>query len=309
MKINFFLLAAAALVFMGCEKEITPEKVAFIPQLVVEGYVDYSEGQVFPTPTYVILTKSVDFFSKIDSTTYAGIFERKADVRVSDGTKEVKLRELCSDELTASELALAQQFLGNILPKQKFCVYLDTTLTMNGVPGKSYTLKIVTQDGKKISSIATVPPLVKLDSLWYRSVPDPASSDLKEVMCRLTDPVAVRNNYHFLTKRGTNPFNSGGLFDDAIINGTQVTFPIQRASERNEETDVRTFGYFFNGDTVQVQWKCFDRAQFDFWQTDRASASGNGPFSTFVRIKSNVEGGLGIWGASSTKSYQLILPK
>jgi hypothetical protein len=255
------------------------------------------------------LTKSVNFFSKIDSTTFGGIFERHADVRVSDGTNEVKLRELCSDELTPAELAFAQQFLGSSLPKQKFCIYLDTTLTMSGVQGKTYSLKIVTQDGKIVTSSATMPSLVKLDSVWYRNVPDANSPDLKEVMARLSDPVATKNNYHFLTKRNSKPFNSGGLFDDAIINGTKVAFPLQRASERDEENDFRTFGYFSKGDTVQILWKNLEKEQFDFWQTQRASVSGNGPFSTFVRIKSNVNGALGIWGASSSKTYNIIIPK
>ena len=298
-----------AVSFTACEKEITPDHIAFEPKLVVEGYVDYAEGQVFPTPTYVILTKSIDFFSKIDSTTFSGIFERKADVRVSDGTNEVKLRELCSDELTPAEIALARQFLGDVLPKQKFCVYLDTTLTMSGVQGKTYSLKIVTQDGRIVTAAATVPPLAQLDSIWYRNVPDVNSPDLKEMMGRLNDPVSLKNNYHYLTKRNANSLNSGGLFDDAIINGTQIAFPLQRVSERDEEPDFRTFGYFSKGDTVQILWKCLDKGQFDFWQTQRASVSGNGPFSTFVRIKSNVSGALGIWGASSSKLYTKIIPK
>ncbi len=306
---NILFLVFLATFFTACEKEITPENVAFEPKLVVEGYVSYVDAQPFPMPTYVILTKSVDFFSKIDSTTFSGIFERKADVRVSDGISEVRLRELCSDELTPDQLALARQFLGNALPKQKFCVYLDTTLTMSGVQGRKYDLKIVTQEGKIVTASATVPQLVALDSVWYRNVPDPNSTDLKEMMGRLSDPVNSKNNYHYLTQRNQKPFNAGALFDDAIINGTQVAFPLQRASEKDEENDFRTFGYFSKGDTVQVQWKCLDRAQFQFWQTQRASVSGNGPFSTFVRIKSNVQGALGVWGASSSKIYTKIIPK
>ena len=104
--LRWLIAFSFAVSFVSCEKEITPDHLAFEPKLVVEGYVDYADGQAFPTPTYVILTKSIDFFSKIDSTTFSGIFERKADVRVSDGTNEVKLRELCSDELTPAEIAL-----------------------------------------------------------------------------------------------------------------------------------------------------------------------------------------------------------
>ena len=51
-----------------------------------------------------------------------------------------------------------------------------------------------------------------------------------------------------------------------------------------------------------------DEAHFDFWNTRDFSANSAGPFSSYTRIKGNVDGALGIWGGYSVDSYRLFVP-
>jgi len=63
-------------------------------------------------------------------------------------------------------------------------------------------------------------------------------------------------------------------------------------------------------DSVSVKFAQIDKAQYDFWETFGNNITGNGPFSPPISVKSNVLGGLGIWGGISAKYYRNIrIPK
>ncbi|MBK7223573.1 MAG: DUF4249 family protein [Saprospiraceae bacterium] len=53
---------------------------------------------------------------------------------------------------------------------------------------------------------------------------------------------------------------------------------------------------------------CLDKVHFDFWKTRDFAANSGGPFSSYTRIKTNINGGLGIWGGYSVQNYRLYCP-
>ena len=57
------------------------------------------------------------------------------------------------------------------------------------------------------------------------------------------------------------------------------------------------------GDSVLIKWTTIDEAHFDFWNTLEFSNANQGPFSSYTRLQSNINGGLGIWGGYSVSYY------
>ena len=100
------------------------------------------------------------------------------------------------------------------------------------------------------------------------------------------------------------------VFDDAIINGTIFDFPIDRGYNRNDSIDFDVYGLFDRGDTITVKWSNIDKAHFDFWRTYEFSLGSQGnPFASPLEIKSNIVGGLGIWGGYAPSYKTIIVPE
>ena len=309
--IYLFLLAFTAILATSCEKEITPAANDIEPQLVVEGYIEAAEAGAFVLPAYVILTKTTSYFAPLNANTFGNLFVRGAKVTVSEGGRTVQLAEKCLDKLTAAEQALVSQLLGGggVALNPQTCIYIDTTFTMVGQVSKTYTLNIQVE-GKTVTSQTTIPPLNGLDSVFVRPVPDVTNDTLVQVRASLTDPIDIKNFYAYYTQRQGQGSYQSQVFDDVIVNGTSLEFPINRRDPPNSPggSDA-TFGYFWRGDTVNVTWKNYDKPQYDFWNTLRFNSQQQGPFSSFTRVKSNIVGGLGLWGGAAVSRYRVIVPK
>ena len=120
-------------------------------------------------------------------------------------------------------------------------------------------------------------------------------------------PARIQRRYS--SRRNREPFYAVGYFTDRLFDGRVLPFPLFRASAPNAPSDFTTDGYFWRGDTIAIKWTTIDAASFNFWQTLDATSSGQGPFSSFVRVKTNVTGGLGVWTGASVSYHRLIVPK
>jgi hypothetical protein len=106
------------------------------------------------------------------------------------------------------------------------------------------------------------------------------------------------------------------VLDDVLFDTKEFEFPLNKAeSFRNDrEIDVEgedgfdTFGLYERGDSVRIKWMLIDEKHHDFWNTRDNSAVRNGPFSSYIRIKSNIKGGLGVWGGYAVNNYSLYCP-
>lgn len=283
---SFTLLIAVAILFSSCEKNISIDVPAPPDKLVVEGFIETGS---FP---YVILTKNSAYYSTFNLTDINKYFVHDAVVKVSDGTDTVTLQEIIYD--TAGV---------------QISVYFGFGLL--GQVGKTYSLHIEAE-GKTVDAVTTILPSIPLDSIWVTYNENPDFPDKVRLYCQLSDPAQLGQYVRYFTKVDTEVFEPGlnSVFDDALINGTTFKFPLDRGYNRNDSIDFDSYGLFNKGDTITVKWCNIEKAHFDFWRTLEFSLGSQGnPFSSPLEIKSNIVGGLGIWGGYSPSFKTIIVPQ
>ncbi len=320
---NIFLLVFFYVTILSCEKEFTPETTFDGPEVVVEGYI-YNGPDALPP--FVILTKSIEYTSSIGADVLNDIFIHDAQVTVFDGTNTVLLPELC-----VSDLQFLPVFIQNAITQAiglptlesidfDICIYTDLLgvigFGINVQEGNTYDLEIVTDEFGTITASTTLPPLIPLDSLKYINHPSyPQNDSLVEFEACFTDPVGP-NYYRSFTQRNNEPMypaytrgTAGTVSDDNIFDGQSFCFGLLRGNNPLEELNFDTYGYFWRGDTIVVRTACIDYEQYRFWQTLEYNSGAQGPFGTYTRIESNINGGLGIWGGISYNDYTIIIPE
>jgi hypothetical protein len=311
MKNTSYLYILLSLFVFSCEQEFDPNIPITPPEIVVEGVIEAGDQ---PTPPYVILTRSVPFFTEIGEDALNDIFIHDAEIMVKEGTTEVTLQELCIENLTEEQKMLASDIFGIDLTdiSVNFCVYTDLTFSMLGETGKQYDLTIQVDD-KTLTATTTIPDLVPLDTMYFQEPPGEPNDSLMELTAFITDPVGVPNFYRYFTKVNDEPLLPGfpSSTDDRVFDGLTFQFPLAKAESREldfSEIDLNTLGLFLRGDSVTVKWTTIDAMHYDFWNTLEFNAANAGPFSTYTRIESNVEGGLGVWGGYNATYTNLVVP-
>jgi len=280
------------IIIESCEKNITLNLPVIQNQIVVEGYVFQD------TFAYVLLSRNTPFFSQIDSSQLQQYIIRGAKVVISDGTITDTMKEFDIGQAT---------------------IYVS--LNIKGQPNKTYSLH-VEADGKVITAQTFLPPSVKLDSAWWKV--DGSKDSLGFVWAHLTDPDTLGNNYRWFAERinhyaGTNEQKDsifiapeGSVTEDKFFNGKSFNFFYNRGrlpnSLKTDDNNVER-DYFKRGDTIVVRFCTIDRATFEFWRTEETQIGSNGnPFANAAPIKSNINGGLGVWGAYGV-SYDTVIAR
>lgn len=296
------LISASCLLFIlgfsSCEKEIHINLKPGSEKVVVEGNIEVGQ------PPFILLTKTIGFFSKIDENTLSDIFLHDAVITVSNNSQTVTLKEYQIN------------FSGN--PYYFYSIDSADAQAFNfkGAFGGTYNLKI-TYNGKDYTSVTSIPYCKPLDSLW--ALP-PAPEDMPEghpnsmlLYARYTDPDTLGNRVRYYTNRNREGFLTSlfSTYDDNIVNGTTVDFGISAGINKADSFDRATYGYFYKGDTVIVKWSSIDKSVFNFWQTlEYAGLSTGNPFASPVEVSTNISGGaLGVWaGYGSTYDTLIIAP-
>lgn len=301
------MLLTGALLLGACEKEFYPEPTDEGPEYVVEGYIEAGPDAL---PTYVLLTKTFNFYGEFGPDEFTAAFVHDADVRVSDGDFEVILQEVCYDELSPEvreEIANQFGFDADSLGFN-FCVYLDALNSIQPVAGKRYDLKIQTE-GHLITSSTVIPLPVPLDSLWFGPPPGDPNDTLAQLNCFISDPPGIQNYYRYFMATNDGPLETSfsSVEEDLIFDGKSFEFQLFNPATEDGDVDPAEFGLYFVGDTITVKWCNIDEANFDFWNTLEYANANQGPFSNYTRIQSNIEGGLGVWGGYSINYYSLVV--
>lgn len=272
----FFALSA-------CEDSLELDVQDYESSLVVEGWI---EAGGFPV---VVLTKSANYFSTIDSVALRQLVATRAKVTVSDGEQE-EILTLKKNDLY-------------------FPPYLYQGTEIKGEAGKTYHLTIELA-GKKYEATTSIPAAVALDSLWFQLT---AGQDSLGLMYgRFSDHGDTEDYYRVFTRRKNKDSKFIPIYLSAIgdkyFNGQSFTFSLLRGAE--SLSDVKDDIYFRLGDTVQVKMCAMDRAHFDFWRTlERELYVTGNPFSSSGNeVISNISGkALGVWGGYNPSTYQLII--
>jgi uncharacterized protein DUF4249 len=305
------LLCLSLFSFLSCEEEFIPEITTDPLDIVVEGYIEAGDLNL---PPYVFLTRSQPFFTELDFGNFDNFFVHDAMVTVSDGTNTITLEEICWEDFDEEQQALlnillAQSGIGNFdsIPGN-LCVYVDSDFEMVGEIGKTYSLHIEVED-KVISASTKLENRVPLDSLWFIVPEGEVLENLRELRVLLSDPPGEINFYRYLTSVNGGGFLSGlnSVADDALFDGQKFEFPLPKSEPRNAEVDQSTYGLYELGDTVSIKWTTIDQSNFNFWNTLEFNAINQGPFSSYTRVASNIDGGIGIWGAYAAHYYSLVV--
>jgi hypothetical protein len=295
------------LVMTSCEQEYTPIPSQEGPKYVVEGYV---ESGLAAVPPYLLLTKTLDFYGEIGPDQFNQSYVHDALVKVSDGNKTVVFQEICFDELDDNTKQLiAEQFGFNADSLQiNFCIYLDLLNQLQPEEGNTYALEI-TVEGDTITSSTYIPVHVPLDSMRFLPPPGDPNDTLAQLSCFLSDPPNERNYYRVLgaTNGGRLETGLAGVEEDLYFDGKSFEFQLLNPQTSDGDVEPAVFGLYFVGDTITVKWASIDEATFDFWNTIEFARANQGPFSTYTRIESNINGGIGVWGGYSVSYYTKIV--
>lgn len=288
------------LFFYSCEKDITINTGTTEQLLVVEGQIENGEYPI------VVLSKSLNYFTKISPDILANSFVRNATIDISNGTLTHRLKEYTVPVNAQYSISFYSIDPANL------------ATAFEGAFNKTYTLTI-NAEGKNYNATTTIPnPTRRIDSLWWENVPLTTGADTvwKKIMVKAYDPPGLGDYIRYFTKRNDEPFFPGdpSVFDDAVIDGTQYEFQITRGRDRNATTNPDgEFRFFFKrGDTAVMKVSNIDKNTYDFWRTIESNyqAVGN-PFGSPTKVISNIKGNpaLGYFGGYASQTRTVIIPR
>ncbi|OLY92923.1 protein of unknown function [Cnuella takakiae] len=292
MKSSLSILLPLLMLLYGCDKAVSFDLEKSEPRLVVEATIENGQAPM------VVLTRSQSYFSQISADLLNESFVKGAAVYVSNGQKEHKLKEYV---VSAGGFNLRYYTNDSSQPATAFV----------GELRKDYSLRIVAE-GQEYSAKTTIPDTTRrVDSLWWRPVPNSTDNEV-QIYVRATDKKGYGDYIRYFTRRNRQsfypPFTS--VFDDFVIDGTTYEIQVEPGFNRNTDFDDDTY-FFRRGDTVGLKLANIDKATYDFWRTMEYNYSSIGnPFSTPVRVLSNISGGaLGYFGGYAAQYRTMIIPK
>jgi hypothetical protein len=251
-------------------------------------------------PPYVVLTKSLNYFSKISPEILANSFVRNADIFMSNGTQNHKMKEY------STTLGSGYTFYYYSIDSS------DLSTAFTGQLNRQYFLKIM-WGGKEYSASTKIPLITKrIDSLYWKQAPGNNDRNKVVLMVKVTDPPGFGDYIRYFTKRNREPFYPAvnSVFDDQIIDGSTYETEVERGVDRN--TKLREgYTFFDKGDTVIFKLSNIEKPVFEFWQTMEFSYSSIGnPFSTPTKVLGNISNGaLGYFGGYAAQFRKIIIPR
>ncbi|MBA2761583.1 MAG: DUF4249 family protein, partial [Segetibacter sp.] len=87
MNIRWYYLIGLAILLYGCEKAIDFKLEESEPKIVIDATIENNQ------PPIVVLSKSLNYFSKISPSILANSFVHDAEVYISDNASTYKLKE------------------------------------------------------------------------------------------------------------------------------------------------------------------------------------------------------------------------
>jgi hypothetical protein len=267
-KIKFSVLAIIILAFLvtSCEKVIVIDLNSKVPQLVIEGNITNQPG-----PYKVVLTTTANYNESNNFPDVSGALVTLSD---DSGNSEI----------------LAETSAGTY-----------ATSTIQGTPGRFYTLK-VTVNGGEYSAVSIMPAPVNIDTLSVVTTFNAKGSD-KTIYVGFTDQAGIANYYRFI--KIINGITQSTLYveDDLLQDGNTINHPL--LSRGQDETGIKT------GDNVTIVLQTIDKRVYDYFRTLLQLSSGGlisqstSPANPLTNISNST---LGYYNACSVTSKTIIIP-
>ena len=291
---NISIYLIIVLLNSSCEKNINLTLHDAPNTLVIDASIENGK------PPVVVLSKSMDYFSKITPIELANSFVHNAEVYISTGNQTQKLKEYHVD--STGGFTISYYTVDSANPASAFI----------GIFNQTYNLKVISE-GKEYSANTTIPLLYKRpDSLWWKPKPFETDTSKVVVMVRSSDPPGLGNYVRYYTKRNREPFFPGenSVFDDEFIDGTTYQIPVEPGKDRNRGR-TNSDNNFRRGDTVTLKLSNIDRYTYRFWiSMEFAYQSIGNPFASPNAVLGNISNGaLGAFCGYASSTRTLIIPK
>lgn len=259
------------MIFSNCnlEKEVDLELPTYENQLVVECYLEIGQ------PFVAVISESVDFFADPGLPLISG-----ATVTISHQGEVYTLDEGIFADPTGD----------------KFYNYGSSSICPANFE-EDFTISVSDGNGRVASATTQILKPILIDTLETVWMPDDTTKAL--VFTRFQDPPEKENFYRRM-------FQSGGTFGEGR-DEQDFTTTDNFATTDNEIVYGTGFD-FMKGDTVISTLFHIDQAYYDFQESVQSAINSNGnPFGQPSVIKSNIEGGIGIFTALSYDQKILII--
>lgn len=282
IKLTIFLPGIFSLLFFfSCNRDLDILSAPYEPKVVVEGWIESDEY------AQVILTLSASFYQQLDT---AFLFEniiKSAKVTVSDG-------------INTEILTLGTN--NNYLPP-----YVYYGCGIKGEAGKSYSLEIEYLD-KIITSETSIPKRVaSIDSCWF--VKEQLTDTAGYINIRFTNKSELY--YQIATmvyeeETRYTPCLYGNYKAEQFEKEEKVELQINKGPIVFPLSDFNT--QFRENKTIYIKLRTQNKEAYDFWtswQNEIINAK-NPIFPAYTNLKSNINGGIGLWTGYGTSQYKLF---
>lgn len=269
--------ALGAALLGGCDEG---ERAAAPQRLVVEGW--------FNSGSYPEVLLNLSMVPTDEEGSAAESIVRWGVVSISDGEREVILTGGPSDRY--------------------FPPYHYYTFGMEGVPGRTYTLK-ATYRGITVTSTVEMPCPTPIGTL--SSTPVEGNDTLRHLTLTFTAPEDTPAYYHLSARAHSRdgreyPCMIGA--HEVLRPGAEVSLPVYRGN-RSTRPGENFDADFPEGETVTVTLARVSREVFLFWRAFDNASLVNG--SVFVgapgSLPSNITGGYGVWSPQGASTATLRL--
>ena len=285
----------------SCSKEIQINIPNQGSEFVVNGYIE--NGQ----PAKILLTRSLPYFDPLNDEIVFESFINDATITIESSLGEV------------------EELIHNTLPGLTDTWYYNYSgSSILGQEEITYRLEIV-KDDTVVSAITTIPKLAPITEDSLRFIYRPDDSTYCYLLGHLLDPDTIGNCYRAFSKTKSQNWEEdlfyipmleqNGNYNDEYINGWDFSFPMykgrgfwQEWGEQDNEVDGSTgatTGFWNIGDSIILKWSSVDRSSWDFW-TSLQYNNPAGPFGAPSDVNSNINGGLGVFGGSSSQYFYLL---
>ncbi|MDR1738996.1 MAG: DUF4249 domain-containing protein [Candidatus Symbiothrix sp.] len=279
---------------VACNEARTIAYADYVPQIVVEGWIENGE---YPQ---VMLSWSASFSESLDTIYLLKQVIRSAKVTVSDGEQtEVLALGVNSDYLPP---------------------YVYYGKNLKGEVGKTYHLEVAYREGI-ISAETTIPPPVALDSCWFEKTAPADTVGYVFIQFRNTSDdfyqVATRSPARYLPRYHRWSASQEKVFTPCLYGNfpaaqygknDTVRMQIKRGPRLFLYAEDYYAAFFSEYDKIEIKFRTMSQAGYDFWcswQNEIINAR-NPIFPATSNLKSNIDGGIGNWCGYGVSNYTII---
>jgi hypothetical protein len=177
-------------------------------------------------------------------------------------------------------------------------IYFSKSIPFPILPGNTYSLTVRSADGKIVSAQCTVPmnSAVPTDLTITKAQNTGSFGDYSnESLKAQWQDIAGEKNYYLVTMSSSDTFN-GNLYVQPIYLFNNLVTDEQADGKLITYREEYNFGSIVNDRTYELNLHTLDYNAYEFKKTQKLNDE-NGPFSTPASVHSNIQNGLGVFGA------------